>query len=103
VVNTENGWGRSVAKVTVRDPASDHPKFQGHAVTVLEPDGGAEGFLTGRTVARPHTRLLANIKIQQDLQTGAITGELVKDTLSGATFSDSAILTNACRGGKKQN
>jgi hypothetical protein len=103
VVNTDTGWGRSVGKVVIRDASSGHPKFEGRAVTVLEPDGGGEGFLTGRTVAKPHAQLLANFNIQQDQQTGAITGEFGKDTLSGATFKDSAILTNACRGGHAQH
>jgi hypothetical protein len=100
VVNTGSGWGRTVAKVTVRETGGGHPKFRGRAVAILEPDGGAEGFLSGRTVAKPHVQLLANINIQQDQQTGAITGELGKDTLSG-TSKDPAILTNACRGGQK--
>lgn len=100
VVNTTTGWGRSSGKVIVRAPGGGKPKFQGHAVTVLEPDGGGEGFLTGRTVAKPHVQLLANFNIQQNPQTGAITGELGKDTLSGAS-KDPAILTNACRGGHK--
>jgi hypothetical protein len=99
VVNTQTGWGRSLGKVTIREPNGGKPKFQGHVVVVLEPDFGAEGFLRGRTVAKPHAQLLANINAQQDEQTGAITGELGKDTLSGTTFQDSAILTNACRGG----
>lgn len=103
VVNTETGWGRSLGKVTIRETGGGHPKFRGRAVTVLEPDGGGEGFLTGRTVAKPHTQLLANFNLEQDQQTGAITGELGKDTLSGTTFKDPAILTNACRGGHAQH
>jgi len=101
VVNTQNGWGRSVANVTIRETGGGHPKFRGRAVAVLEPDGGAEGFLRGRTVARPHAWLLANLNIQQNPDTGAITGELGKDTLSGTSTKDPAILTNACRGGHK--
>jgi|SRR5919108_3600531 hypothetical protein len=99
VVNTETGWGRTTGKVIIRQTGTRKPKFEGRAVGVLEPDGGGEGFLTGRTVAKPHARVYANFNIQQDQQTGAITGELGKDTLSGATFKDSAILTSACRGG----
>jgi hypothetical protein len=99
VVNTDTGWGRTSGKVVVRQPGGGKPKFEGRSVGVVEPDGGVEGFLTGRTVAKPHARLFANFNLQQNLQTGAITGELGKDTLSGATFQDSAILTNACRGG----
>jgi hypothetical protein len=98
VVNTQNAWGRTVAKVIVRASGGGKPKFEGRAVGVLEPDGGAEGFLTGHTVAKPHTRLFANFNVQQDQTTGAITGELGKNTLGGAT-EDPAILTNACRGG----
>jgi hypothetical protein len=98
VVNTQNGWGRTWGKVTVREPGGGHTKFNGHVVGVVEPDGGSEGFLVGRTVARPHVQLLANFNVQQDQQTGAITGEFGKDTLSGAS-QDPAILTNACRGG----
>jgi hypothetical protein len=100
VVNTDTGWGRTTGKVIVRQAGTRTPKFEGRTVGVLEPDGGVEGFLTGRTVAKPHARVLANFNIQQDQQTGAITGELGKDTLSGAS-KDPAILTNACRGGKK--
>jgi hypothetical protein len=99
VVNTDTGWGRTTGKVIVRQTGMHKPKFEGRAVGVLEPDGGSEGFLTGRTVAKPHARVLANFNLQQDQQTGAITGELGKDTLSGAAFKDSAVLTNACRGG----
>jgi hypothetical protein len=99
VVNTDNNWGRTFGNVTVRDPATGHPKFHGHATAVLEPDGGVEGFLVGRTVAAPHARVLANFNVQQNAMTGALTGELGKDTLSGAS-KDPAILTNACRGGK---
>ena len=54
---------------------------------------------TGRTVAKPHVQLLANFNVQQDLETGAITGEFGKDSQSGAS-QDPAILTNACRGGR---
>jgi hypothetical protein len=100
VVNTENGWGRSVGNVTVRETGGGHPKFRGRAIAVLEPDGSAEGFITGRTVAKPHTQLLANFNAQQDEQTGAVTGEFGKDTTSG---KDAAILTNACRGGHQHH
>jgi hypothetical protein len=102
VVNTETGWGRTTGKVIISQTGNHKPKFEGRSVGVLEPDGGAEGFLTGRTVAKPHARVFANFNLQQDAQTGAITGELGKDTLSGATFKDSAILTNACRGGHQK-
>ena len=66
-------------------------------VGVLEPEGQVEGFLRGRTVAKPHAKVFANFNVQQDEQTGAVTGEIGKESLSG--MQDGAILTNACRGG----
>jgi hypothetical protein len=98
VVNTETGWGRTTGKVVVRDAATGHPKFHGRVVGVIEPDGGVEGFLEGRTVGRPHMRLFANFNATQSQQTGAITGEFGKDSQSGGS-EDPALLTNACRGG----
>lgn len=98
VVNTANGYGYTRAKVRLSDPSTGRPKFKGHAVGVIEPDGGGEGFLTGRTIGPGSTRLLANFNLQQDLTTGALTGEVGKDTQSGAS-QDPAILTNACRKG----
>lgn len=98
IVANETGWGSTAGKVTVRETGGHKPKFRGRVVGVLEPDGGAEGILTGHTVARPHARLLANFNVQQDADTGAITGELGKDSQSGES-QDPAILTNACRGG----
>jgi hypothetical protein len=100
VVNTQTGWGRTVGVITVREPGGGRPKFHGRVVGVLEPDGGAEGFLGGRTIARPHVQLFANFNVQQNPATGAITGEFGKDTQSGPS-QDPAILTNACRGGRK--
>lgn len=101
VVNTQTGWGRTVGAVTVREPGGGRPKFHGRVVGVLEPGGGTEGFLRGRTVARPHVRLLANFNVQQNQLTGAITGEFGRDSLGGSS-QDPAILTNACRGGAKK-
>jgi hypothetical protein len=95
VVNIQTGWGRTFGKVTVREPGSGRPKFHGQVVGVLEPDGGTEGFLGGQTVARPHVALLANFNVQQNPQTGAITGEFGKDSQTGPS-QDPAILTNAC-------
>jgi hypothetical protein len=97
VLNTQNGYGRTSGTVVIRDAATGRLKFHGHVVGVLEPDGGTEGFLTGRTVGPDSVHLLANFNVQQDA-TGAITGEIGKDTQSG-TLQDSAILTNACRRG----
>jgi hypothetical protein len=98
VVNTENGYGYTRAKVRVSDAASGKPKLHGLAVGVIEPDGGAEGLLTGRTVGPHSMRLVANFNLQQDEQTGALTGEIGKDSQTGAS-QDPAILTNACKGG----
>jgi hypothetical protein len=98
VVNTQNGYGYTTAKVRVSDPATGHPKVHARAVGVIEPDGGSEGLLTGRTVGPNSMRLVANFNLQQDATTGAITGEFGKDSQSGAS-QDPAILTNACKGG----
>jgi hypothetical protein len=102
VVNTQTGWGRTVGVVTVREPGGGLPKFHARVVGVLEPDGGTEGFLDGRTVDRPHVRLLANFNVQQNQQTGALTGEFGKDSQTGLS-QDPAILTNACRGGHRKH
>jgi hypothetical protein len=102
VVNTQNGRGSTFGTVTVREPGGGQPKFHGQVVGVLEPDGGNEGFLAGRTVAKPHVHLLANFNVQQNVETGAITGEFGKDSQSG-TSQDPAILTNACRGGHSKH
>jgi hypothetical protein len=102
VVNTQTGWGRTAGTVTVREPGSGRPKFHGRVVGVLEPDGGTEGFLDGRTVAGPHVALLANFNVQQDPQTGAITGEFGTDSQSGSS-QDPAILTNACSAGHRKH
>jgi hypothetical protein len=100
VVNTQTGWGRTTGMVTVSETGSGRPKFHGRVVGVLEPDGGTEGFLSGRTVARPHVALLANFNVQQDQATGAITGEFGTDSQTGPS-QDPAILTNACGAGRK--
>jgi hypothetical protein len=102
VVNTQNGRGSTFGTVTVREPGGGQPKFHGQVVGVLEPDGGNEGFLAGRTVAKPHVHLLANFNVQQNLETGVITGEFGKDSQSGSS-QDPAILTNACRGGHSKH
>ena len=99
VVNTQNGYGYVRAKVRVSDPATGKPKLHGLAVGVIEPDGGSEGLLAGRTVGPNSMRLLANFNVQQDASSGALTGELGKDSQAGAS-QDPAILTNACKGGR---
>jgi len=97
VVNTDNGYGSTEGFVLIRDSATGRLKFHGRVVGVLEPDGGAEGFLMGRTIGEGSVRLLANFNLQQDQTTGAISGEFGKDTQSGP-LQDPAILTNACGG-----
>ena len=99
VVNTENGYGYTRARVRISDPSTGRPKFNGDVTAVIEPDGGSEGFLTGRTIGPDSMRLLANFNLQQDLTTGAVTGELGKDSQSGAS-QDPALLSNACRRGR---
>lgn len=99
VVNTQNGYGYVRAKVRLRDAATGNPKLHGLAVGVLEPDGGSEGLLTGRTVGPHSMRLVANFNLQQDQQSGALTGEIGKDSQTGAS-QDPAILTNGCKGGR---
>jgi hypothetical protein len=99
VVNTQNGYGYVRGKVRVRDAATGKPKLHGLAVGVIEPDGGSEGLLSGRTVGPNSMRLLANFNVQQDQSSGALTGELGKDSQTGAS-QDPAVLTNACKGGR---
>ena len=100
VVNTQNGYGHVRAKVRVSDAATGKPKLHGLAIGVIEPDGGSEGLLRGRTVGPKSMRLLANFNVQQDASTGALTGEFGKDSQTGDS-QDPAILTNACKGGRK--
>jgi hypothetical protein len=69
---------------------------------VLAPGGDAEGLLTGRTVGPDAARLIANFNVKQDASTGAITGELGKETQGGAV-KDPAVLTNACRSGRREH
>jgi hypothetical protein len=98
VVSTVSGYGYTTAKVRVSDPATGQPKVHARAVGVIEPDGGSEGLLTGRTVGPNSMLLVANFNLQQDATTGALTGEIGKDSQTGAS-QDPAILTNACKGG----
>ena len=98
VVNTQNGYGYTRAKVRVSDTVTGKPKLHGLAVGVIEPDGGSEGLLDGRTTGPNSMRLLANFNVSQDQASGALTGELGKDSQTGAA-QDPAILTDACKGG----
>jgi len=102
VVNTESGWGFTRGRVRISDASTGKPKFNGRATGVLAPDGTAQGLLTGRTVGPKSAALFANFNVKQDANTGALTGEIGKDTLSGA-FKDPAVLTNACRGGRGEH
>ena len=99
VVNTQNGYGFVRARVRVRDAATGKPKLHGLAVGVIEPDGGSEGLLSGRTVGPNSMRLLANFNVAQNASTGALTGEFGKDSQSGAA-QDPAVLIDACKGGR---
>jgi hypothetical protein len=97
VINNQNGYGYTSGKVRVADAAGGRPKFGGRFAGVIEPGGGIEGFIIGRTVGRPSVKLVANFNAQQDA-TGALTGELGKDG-QGGPLQDPAILTSGCRGG----
>jgi hypothetical protein len=100
VVNTENNWGRTSGTVVIRSHRHG-VKFRGEFVGVLEPDGGAEGFLTGRTFGRRSVQLFANFNVDQNAD-GSITGEFGKDSqVQGPYYAppedeDPAIVTNAC-------
>jgi hypothetical protein len=102
VVNTANGYGYTNGRVRISDESTGRPKFKGHVAGVLDPDGTAEGLLTGRTVGPKSAHLIANFNVTQNPSTGAITGEIGKDTQSGAV-KDPAVLTNACRGGRGEH
>jgi hypothetical protein len=98
VLDTKTGYGETRGQVRISDASTGRPKFNGQVVGVLAPGGDVEGLLTGRTVGPKAARLIANFNVKQDASTGAITGELGKDTQGGA---DPAVLTNACRGGRR--
>jgi len=95
VVSTASGYGYTSGKVVIRDQQTMAVTFRGSIVGVVEPDGGTEGFLMGRT-AEPSARVLANFNVQQNLQTGDITGELGKDSQTGP-LQDPAVVTSACQ------
>jgi hypothetical protein len=96
VINTTNGYGNTSGRVVIRDQATGRVKFHGPVIGILEPDGGTEGFLSGRTTGPVSVRLFANFNLEQDQATGAIVGELGQDSQTGQ-FQDPALLTNACR------
>lgn len=101
VVNTKTGWGYTTGSVEVRKSGRHGTKFRGEFIGVIEPDGGAEGFITGKTQGgHKSVRLLANFNVEQDQDTGAITGEFGQDSQLDSPYSmedqDPAVLTNAC-------
>jgi hypothetical protein len=95
VADSQTGYGTTTAHVAIRDHATGAPKFDGTYLGVLEPGGDNEGVLVGRTIGKHSARLVANANIDQDPNTGAITGELGKDSQT-APPQDSAVLTDAC-------
>jgi hypothetical protein len=99
IVSTQSGYGFTRAKVRVSDPATGKPKLHALAVGVIEPDGGSEGLISGRTVGPDSMRLIANFNVTQNQASGALTGEIGKDSQTGAA-QDPAILTDACKGGR---
>jgi hypothetical protein len=99
IVSTQSGYGFTRAKVRVSDPATGKPKLHALAVGVIEPDGGSEGLISGRTVGPDSMRLIANFNVAQDQTSGALTGEIGKDSQTGAA-QDPGILTDACKGGR---
>ena len=68
---------------------------------VLEPDGGVEGFVTGRTCGHRSVHLFANFNVDQNSD-GSITGEFGKDSqVQGPYYAppedqDPAVVTDAC-------
>ena len=102
IVNNKTGWGRTSGDVVVRSIYGPGTKFRGTFVGVVEPDGGAEGFLTGEVRSGRHSsaQLFANFNVDQDMDTGAITGEFGQDSQMDKPYSheeqDPAVITNAC-------
>jgi len=101
VRSRETGWGYTSGNVVIRRRGSGWVKFRGQVVGVVEPDGGTEGFLTGRTSGRDSVRLLANFNADQDMDTLAITGEFGRDSQEQKPYSpeeeDPAVITDGCR------
>jgi hypothetical protein len=95
ILDTQTGHGTTTGSIVIRDAATHRPTFRGTFVGVLEPGGGTEGFLIGRTLTRPSVQLLANMNLQQDQTTFAVTGELGKHPETGAD-QDPAVLTAGC-------
>jgi hypothetical protein len=101
VINTDTGWGRTTGTVVLRRSGHRRVKFRGEFIGVVEPDGGAEGFITGRTSGGRPLRLFANFNANRDIYTGAITGEFGTDSQVDGPYAphedqDPAVLTDAC-------
>jgi hypothetical protein len=102
VQDTNTGYGYTSGTVVIREEGRrNRTKFRGKVVGVVEPDGGAEGFITGRTTGRKSLRLLANFNADQNPYTLAISGEFGKDSQEQDPYGphedqDPAVLTNAC-------
>jgi hypothetical protein len=101
VVNNDNYWGRTEGTVVVR--GHHGVKFRGEFVGVVEPGGGAEGFLTGDTTGRHSVHLLANFNADPGADPDTIDGEFGMDSQTDQPYApygqepqDPAILTNAC-------
>jgi hypothetical protein len=99
VVNTETGWGRTKGDVVVRKTYSPKSTFKGEFIGVVEPDGGAEGFIVGETKGHKSLHLFANFNVDQNPD-GSIEGEFGQDTQMQKPYApedeDPAIVTNAC-------
>ena len=101
VVSTKNGWGRTEGKVEVRPSGEYHEGgFKGEFIGVVEPDGGVEGFVTGRTTGGRPVRLFANFNLDTNPD-GSINGEFGQDSQEQKPYApeehqDPAIVTDAC-------
>ena len=101
VVNTKNLWGYTTGKIVIRRSHRHRVKFRGEFVGVVEPDGGVEGFVTGRTRGHRSVHLFANFNVDQNAD-GSITGEFGKDSqVQGPYYAppedqDPAVVTDAC-------
>ena len=103
VVNDNNHWGRTEGTVVVW--GHHGVKFRGEFEGVVEPDGGAEGFLTGDTTGRHSVHLLANFNVDPGARPDTVDGEFGMDSQTDQPYApysqepqDPAIVTNACFG-----
>ena len=102
--STEYGWGYTKGTFTVRKTYSPKHTLRGKFVGVVEPDGGVEGFLTGKTQGhRRSVHLLANFNADEHPD-GSITGEFGKDSQVQKPYApdeheDPAVVTGGCKKG----